>query len=112
MKDGVELNKETAGSRYRFKKDGKRHILIVNEATKDDIGTYHALTNGGESKAELEVEGTGSSTASLLASISDVAVCTRVQHTLTFSILTSMGRVKLAIAHQMIDIASLIPRYQ
>ncbi|XP_055008670.1 myosin-binding protein C, fast-type-like [Boleophthalmus pectinirostris] len=56
MKDGVELSKETAGSKYRFKKDGKRHILIINEATKEDIGTYHALTNGGESKAELEVE--------------------------------------------------------
>jgi len=61
MKDGVELNKETAGSKYRFKKDGKRHILIINEATKEDVGVYQALTNGGESKAELEVEGTGSS---------------------------------------------------
>lgn len=58
MKDGVELNRETAGSKYRFKKDGKRHILIINEATKEDIGMYYAFTNGGESKAELEVEGT------------------------------------------------------
>jgi len=58
MKDGVELNRETAGSKYRFKKDGKRHILIINEATKEDIGMYHVFTNGGESKAELEVEGT------------------------------------------------------
>ncbi|XP_068583971.1 myosin binding protein Ca [Cebidichthys violaceus] len=56
MKDGVELNKETAGSKYRFKKDGKRHILIINEATKEDIGMYYAFTNGGESKAGLEVE--------------------------------------------------------
>lgn len=58
MKDGVELNRETAGSKYRFKKDGKRHILIINEATTEDIGMYYAFTNGGESKAELEVEGT------------------------------------------------------
>lgn len=58
MKDGVELTRETAGSKYRFKKDGTRHILIINEATKEDMGMYHALTNGGESKAELEVEGT------------------------------------------------------
>ena len=58
MKDGVELNRETAGSKYRFKKDGKRHILIINEATKEDIGMYYAFTNGGESQAELEVEGT------------------------------------------------------
>lgn len=57
MKDGVELNRDTAGSKYRFKKDGKRHVLIITEATKDDIGTYYAFTNGGESSAELEVEG-------------------------------------------------------
>lgn len=57
MKDGVELNRDTAGSKYRLKKDGKRHILIINEATKEDIGTYYVYTNGGESKAELEVEG-------------------------------------------------------
>uniref|UniRef100_A0A8C6WWV6 Myosin binding protein C, fast type a n=1 Tax=Neogobius melanostomus TaxID=47308 RepID=A0A8C6WWV6_9GOBI len=56
MKDGEELNRETAGSKYRFKKDGKRHILIINEATTEDIGMYYAKTTGGESKAELEVE--------------------------------------------------------
>uniref|UniRef100_A0A3Q2U2T4 Myosin-binding protein C, fast-type n=1 Tax=Fundulus heteroclitus TaxID=8078 RepID=A0A3Q2U2T4_FUNHE len=56
MKDGVELNRDTAGSKYRFKKDGKKHVLIITEATKEDMGTYHVFTNGGESKAELEVE--------------------------------------------------------
>lgn len=60
MKDGEEINKETSGSKYRFKKDGKRHILVINEATKEDVGMYQAMTNGGESKAELEVEGNGS----------------------------------------------------
>ncbi|KAG7252733.1 LOW QUALITY PROTEIN: hypothetical protein CRUP_009267 [Coryphaenoides rupestris] len=55
MKDGEELTKENAGSRYKIKKDGKRHMLIINEATTDDIGTYYAVTTGGESKAELEV---------------------------------------------------------
>lgn len=63
MKDGVELNRETAGSKYRFKKDGKRHVLIINDATKEDVGTYQVFTNGGESKAELEVEGTASQLA-------------------------------------------------
>lgn len=58
MKDGVELTREAAGSKYRFKKDGKRHVLIINDATKEDVGTYQIFTNGGESKAELEVEGT------------------------------------------------------
>lgn len=57
MKDGVELNRDTAGSKYRLKKDGKRHVLIISEATKEDIGTYYVYTNGGESKGELEVEG-------------------------------------------------------
>ncbi|KAK9534814.1 hypothetical protein VZT92_007235 [Zoarces viviparus] len=71
MKDGVELNKETAGSKYRFKKDGTRHILIINEATKEDIGMYHALTNGGESKAELQVE---DKELEILQSIADLTV--------------------------------------
>uniref|UniRef100_A0A8C2WX11 Myosin-binding protein C, fast-type n=1 Tax=Cyclopterus lumpus TaxID=8103 RepID=A0A8C2WX11_CYCLU len=66
-----ELNRETAGSKYRFKKDGKRHILIINEATKEDIGMYHALTNGGESKAELEIE---DKELEVLQSIADLTV--------------------------------------
>ncbi|XP_030264633.1 myosin binding protein Ca isoform X7 [Sparus aurata] len=71
MKDGVELNRETAGSKYRFKKDGKRHILIINEATKEDIGKYYAFTNGGESQAELEVE---DKELEVLQSIADLTV--------------------------------------
>lgn len=54
MKDGIELTRD---GKYRFKKDGKKHWLIINEATKEDIGMYQVFTNGGESKAELEVEG-------------------------------------------------------
>ncbi|XP_068192413.1 myosin binding protein Ca [Antennarius striatus] len=71
MKDGVELNRETAGSKYRFKKDGKRHVLIINEATKEDVGMYHVFTNGGESKAELEVE---DKELQVLQSIADLTV--------------------------------------
>ncbi|XP_044037359.1 myosin binding protein Ca isoform X6 [Siniperca chuatsi] len=71
MKDGVELNRETAGSKYRFKKDGKKHILIINEATKEDIGMYYVFTNGGESKAELEVE---DKELQVLQSIADLTV--------------------------------------
>ncbi|XP_028267436.1 myosin binding protein Ca isoform X4 [Parambassis ranga] len=71
MKDGVELNRETAGSKYRFKKDGKKHILIINEATTEDIGMYYAFTNGGESKAELEVE---EKELEVLQSIADLTV--------------------------------------
>ncbi|XP_061556878.1 myosin binding protein Ca isoform X2 [Phycodurus eques] len=71
MKDGEELTKESAASKYRFKKDGKKHILIINDATKEDIGTYFALTNGGESKAELEVE---DKELQVLQSIADLTV--------------------------------------
>lgn len=52
-----ELHKDK-DSRFRFKKDGKKHTLIIPEATLDDIGMYHAWTNGGHTKGELEVEGT------------------------------------------------------
>ncbi|XP_015270165.1 PREDICTED: myosin-binding protein C, fast-type isoform X2 [Gekko japonicus] len=54
-KDGVELTREEA-FRYRFKKDGKKHILFINEATKEDSGRYQILTNGGSSEADLVVE--------------------------------------------------------
>lgn len=55
MKDGVELSRD---GKYRFKKDGTKHWLIINEATAEDIGTYYVYTSGGESKGELDVEGT------------------------------------------------------
>ncbi|XP_059584215.1 myosin-binding protein C, fast-type isoform X2 [Alligator mississippiensis] len=55
MKDGVELTRDT-GLKYRFKKDGKKHILIINEASKEDTARYKVMTNGGESKADLVVE--------------------------------------------------------
>ncbi|XP_030626046.1 myosin-binding protein C, fast-type-like, partial [Chanos chanos] len=40
---------------YRFKKDGKRHWLIIQEATLEDMGMYYVYTNGGQSKGELIV---------------------------------------------------------
>ncbi|XP_019738882.1 myosin-binding protein C, fast-type-like [Hippocampus comes] len=51
-----EIVKDTASTKYRFKKEGKKHTLIIQEATLDDIGMYHAWTNGGHTKGELEVE--------------------------------------------------------
>ncbi|XP_035383246.1 myosin binding protein Ca isoform X2 [Electrophorus electricus] len=68
MKDGVELSRD---GKYRFKKDGKKHWLIISEATKEDIGMYHVVTNGGESKAELEVE---DKELKILQSIADLTV--------------------------------------
>ncbi|XP_051928324.1 myosin-binding protein C, fast-type-like [Hippocampus zosterae] len=51
-----EIVKDNASTKYRIKKDGKKHTLIIQEATLDDIGMYHAWTNGGHTKGELEVE--------------------------------------------------------
>uniref|UniRef100_A0A4W5MNG7 Myosin binding protein C3 n=1 Tax=Hucho hucho TaxID=62062 RepID=A0A4W5MNG7_9TELE len=53
-KDGVELTRDES-FKYRFKKDGRKHVLIINEATKEDCGHYTVKTNGGESMAELMV---------------------------------------------------------
>uniref|UniRef100_A0A1A8ARH0 Myosin-binding protein C, fast-type n=1 Tax=Nothobranchius furzeri TaxID=105023 RepID=A0A1A8ARH0_NOTFU len=54
-KDGVELTRDES-LKYRFKKDGCKHFLIINEATKEDCGHYKVKTNGGESMAELLVQ--------------------------------------------------------
>jgi fast type myosin-binding protein C len=61
MKDGVELTREDSfKARYRFKKDGKRHILIYSDVSQDDRGRYQVITNGGQCEADLIVEGTAS----------------------------------------------------
>ena len=52
----MELTRDES-FKYRFKKDGCKHILIINEATKEDCGHYKVKTNGGESMAELLVQG-------------------------------------------------------
>lgn len=56
--EDIELIKDKDSTKYRFKKDGKKHTLIIQEATLEYIGMYHAWTNGGHTKGELEVEGT------------------------------------------------------
>uniref|UniRef100_A0A3Q1CYJ1 Myosin binding protein C, cardiac n=1 Tax=Amphiprion ocellaris TaxID=80972 RepID=A0A3Q1CYJ1_AMPOC len=55
-KDGVELTRDES-FKYRFKKDGCKHVLIINDASKEDCGHYKVKTNGGESMAELLVQG-------------------------------------------------------
>ncbi|XP_010791226.1 myosin binding protein Cb isoform X1 [Notothenia coriiceps] len=54
--EDIELVKDKDSTKFRFKKDGIKHTLIILEATLDDIGMYHAWTNGGHTKGELEVE--------------------------------------------------------
>ncbi|XP_023365862.1 myosin-binding protein C, cardiac-type [Otolemur garnettii] len=55
LKDGVELTREET-FKYRFKKDGRRHHLIINEATLEDAGHYALQTSGGQALAELIVQ--------------------------------------------------------
>uniref|UniRef100_A0A8C0S1B8 Myosin-binding protein C, cardiac-type n=1 Tax=Canis lupus familiaris TaxID=9615 RepID=A0A8C0S1B8_CANLF len=55
LKDGVELTREET-FKYRFKKDGQRHHLIINEATLEDAGHYALRTSGGQALAELIVQ--------------------------------------------------------
>ncbi|CAL8285016.1 unnamed protein product [Merluccius merluccius] len=54
--EDIELHRDTNTAKYRIKKDGKKHTLIILEAGLDDIGMYHCWTNGGHTKGELEVE--------------------------------------------------------
>ena len=56
--EDIELHKDTNAAKYRMKKDGRKHTLIILEAGLEDIGMYHCWTNGGHTKGELEVEGT------------------------------------------------------
>ncbi|KAM3923282.1 myosin-binding protein C, fast-type-like isoform 2-T2 [Leptodactylus fuscus] len=55
MKDGVALTREEM-TKYRFRKDGKKHTLIINEANKEDSGRYSVETTGGTCEADLVVE--------------------------------------------------------
>ncbi|XP_039339520.1 myosin-binding protein C, slow-type isoform X2 [Mauremys reevesii] len=55
FKNGVELTNEPR-SRYRLKVDGKKHTMIIDEATKADNATYSVMTTGGQSAAKLAVD--------------------------------------------------------
>lgn len=52
----MELTRDES-FKYRFKKDGCKHVLIINDVTKEDCGHYRVKTNGGQSLAELMVQG-------------------------------------------------------
>ncbi|XP_069750460.1 myosin-binding protein C, cardiac-type-like [Narcine bancroftii] len=54
-RDGQELKREET-FKYRFKKDGKKHTLFINDVALEDAGHYIAKTSGGESMAQLLVQ--------------------------------------------------------
>ncbi|XP_063470384.1 myosin-binding protein C, slow-type isoform X8 [Symphalangus syndactylus] len=43
-------------SRYRIRVEGKKHILIIEGATKADSAEYSVMTTGGQSSAKLTVD--------------------------------------------------------
>ncbi|XP_061085205.1 myosin-binding protein C, slow-type-like isoform X2 [Conger conger] len=55
MKNGVEVPTGVR-SRYRVKSDGAKHWLIIEDATKDDTGTYSIMASGGTSEARIQVD--------------------------------------------------------
>lgn len=55
MKNGVEVPTGVR-SRYRVKSEGTKHWLIIDEATKDDTGTYSLMASGGNTEAHVQVD--------------------------------------------------------
>uniref|UniRef100_A0A8C4PYE5 Myosin binding protein C1 n=1 Tax=Eptatretus burgeri TaxID=7764 RepID=A0A8C4PYE5_EPTBU len=53
MKDGVEIPVDEIRGRFRYKREGLRHILVITEARLQDLGKYSVITTGGESHAKL-----------------------------------------------------------
>lgn len=43
-------------SRYRVKSEGTKHWLIIDDASKDDTGTYSLMATGGTSQAHVQVD--------------------------------------------------------
>ncbi|XP_051976332.1 myosin-binding protein C, slow-type-like isoform X2 [Xyrauchen texanus] len=55
MKNGVEVPTGVR-SRYRVKSEGTKHWLIIEDASKDDTGTYSLMASGGTSEAHVQVD--------------------------------------------------------
>lgn len=55
MKNGVEVPTGVR-SRYRVKSEGTKHWLIIDDAMKEDTGTYSIMATGGTSEAHVQVD--------------------------------------------------------
>ncbi|XP_043092677.1 myosin-binding protein C, slow-type isoform X9 [Puntigrus tetrazona] len=55
MKNGVEVPTGVR-SRYRVRSEGTKHWLIIDDASKDDTGTYSLMATGGTSEAHVQVD--------------------------------------------------------
>ncbi|XP_069048892.1 myosin-binding protein C, slow-type isoform X2 [Lepisosteus oculatus] len=55
FKNGEEIPRAIR-SRFRFKSEGMKHILIIDDAMREDSGVYTAMTTGGKSEAKVKVD--------------------------------------------------------
>uniref|UniRef100_A0A3Q3F3E2 Myosin-binding protein C, slow-type n=1 Tax=Labrus bergylta TaxID=56723 RepID=A0A3Q3F3E2_9LABR len=55
MKNGVEVPTGVR-SRYRVKSEGTKHFLVIDDASKEDTGTYSIMASGGTSEAHVQVD--------------------------------------------------------
>ncbi|KAF3705193.1 Myosin-binding protein C, slow-type [Channa argus] len=55
MKNGVEVPTGVR-SRYRVKCEGTKHFLVIDDASREDTGTYSIMASGGTSEARVQVD--------------------------------------------------------
>ncbi|XP_068573443.1 myosin-binding protein C, slow-type isoform X4 [Cebidichthys violaceus] len=55
MKNGVEVPTGVR-SRYRVKCEGTKHFLVIDDASREDTGTYSIMATGGTSEAHVQVD--------------------------------------------------------
>ncbi|XP_050933667.1 myosin-binding protein C, slow-type isoform X6 [Lates calcarifer] len=55
MKNGVEVPTGVR-SRYRVKCEGTKHYLVIDDASREDTGTYSIMATGGTSEAHIQVD--------------------------------------------------------
>ncbi|XP_029017069.1 myosin-binding protein C, slow-type isoform X5 [Betta splendens] len=55
MKNGVEVPTGVR-SRYRVKSEGTKHYLVIDDASREDTGTYSIMATGGTSEAHVQVD--------------------------------------------------------
>ncbi|XP_029902033.1 myosin-binding protein C, slow-type isoform X3 [Myripristis murdjan] len=55
MKNGVEVPTGVR-SRYRVKCEGTKHYLVIDDASKEDTGTYSLMATGGTTEAHVQVD--------------------------------------------------------
>ncbi|XP_056878210.1 myosin-binding protein C, slow-type isoform X6 [Takifugu flavidus] len=55
MKNGIEVPTGVR-SRYRVKAEGTKHFLVIDDASREDTGTYSVMATGGTSEAHVQVD--------------------------------------------------------